>query len=89
MNAVDKEGRTVLLLAGARGSWRSVMVLIRLKANVICHDNCQRNILHHIVISGGNLTQFTNEIAHVNEKFQIQFDFIYFYVCRRIQLNTC
>lgn len=65
MDSVDKEGRSVLLLAAARAAWKSVLVLIRLGADLKHKDNCIRNILHHIVISGGNLDKFTTSLEKV------------------------
>jgi hypothetical protein len=65
LNIICKSGRSVLLLAGARAAWRSVSILIELGANVAEKDDCNRNILHHIVISGGKLDNFTEQIAKV------------------------
>lgn len=61
----DKDGRSVILLASARAAWKAVLVLIRLGSDVHHQDNCSRNLLHHIVISGGNLDQFTGELNKV------------------------
>ena len=65
MNSLDKEGRSALLLAGARGAWKSVIALIELGSNVSLRDKCNRNIFHHIVLSGGNLEKFTELIDNV------------------------
>lgn len=72
MESVDKEGRSVLLLAAARAAWKSVLVLIRLGSDLKHKDNCLRNILHHIVISGGNLDRFTTsleKVSHISSFF--------------------
>ncbi|KAH9388462.1 Transient receptor putative cation channel sub A member 1 [Tyrophagus putrescentiae] len=58
---VDKEGRSPLLLAGARAAWRSVLALIELGSNVSLRDNNSRNIFHHIVLSGGELDKVEGE----------------------------
>lgn len=65
MELVDKDNRSVLLLAGARAAWKAVSALIRLGADVTHRDQCFRNILHHIVLSGGNLDLFTTGITRV------------------------
>ncbi|KAK8757331.1 hypothetical protein V5799_005035, partial [Amblyomma americanum] len=62
MNATDKEGRTVILLAAARGAWKTVTALLRLDADLSVKDNLRRNLLHHIVLSGGLLDDFYGEI---------------------------
>ncbi|XP_065292164.1 transient receptor potential cation channel subfamily A member 1 isoform X1 [Dermacentor albipictus] len=62
MNATDKEGRTVILLAAARGAWKTVTALLRLDADLSVKDNLRRNLLHHIVLSGGLLDDFHGEI---------------------------
>lgn len=65
MESEDKDGRSVLLLAAARAAWKAVHVLIRLGADVKHRDKCLRNVLHHIVVSGGNLDHFTPELQKV------------------------
>ncbi|KAI1295372.1 Transient receptor potential cation channel subfamily A member 1 [Halotydeus destructor] len=62
IETADKDGRSALLLAGCRGAWKAMLTLIQLGANVMQRDQCSRNILHHIVLSGGNLDQFTAQI---------------------------
>lgn len=69
METEDKDGRSVILLASARAAWKAVFVLIRMGADVNHRDNCSRNLLHHIVISGGNLDQFTQELKKVCHMF--------------------
>ena len=65
IEAEDKDGRSVLLLAAARADWKAVLVLLRVGADVHHRDNCSRNILHHIVISCGVLDNFTQDIEKV------------------------
>ncbi|XP_076335183.1 transient receptor potential cation channel A1 [Tachypleus tridentatus] len=60
INAVDKEGRTVLLLAAARSAWKVTKVLLQSGAEMGTKDNMNRNILHHIVLAGGSLDDFWN-----------------------------
>ncbi|KAG0411644.1 hypothetical protein HPB47_011248, partial [Ixodes persulcatus] len=67
MTATDKEGRSVILLAAARGAWKTVTTLLTLGADLTVKDNLRRNLLHHIVLSGGCLDDFYNEI---NERLQ-------------------
>ncbi|XP_064487214.1 transient receptor potential cation channel subfamily A member 1-like isoform X2 [Ornithodoros turicata] len=62
MNATDKEGRSVILLAAARGAWKTVTTLLRLGADLGEKDNLRRNLLQHIVLSGGCLEDFYSEI---------------------------
>ena len=69
IEAEDKDGRSVLLLAAARAAWKAVLVLLRVGADVHHRDNCSRNILHHIVISGGVLDNFTQDIEKVRHYF--------------------
>lgn len=73
MESIDKEGRSVLLLAAARAAWKSVLVLIRLGADLKHKDSCSRNILHHIVISGGNLDKFTSSLEKVSSDYSVMF----------------
>lgn len=66
LNATDREGRSVLLLAAARGAWNTVTTLLRLGANILMRDKCHRNLLHHIVLSGGCLDDFCTVICTVS-----------------------
>lgn len=66
MDALDREGRSPLLLAGARSSWASVMALIELGSDVTLKDNNNRNLFHHIVLNGGTLDTLTDMIAKVS-----------------------
>lgn len=63
INAPDKEGRSVLLLAAARGAWNTVKILLKMGASICDHDNGNRNLLHHVVLSGGCLNDICNDIA--------------------------
>lgn len=77
-NVLDKEGRSSLLLAGARAAWKSVVALIELGSNVSLRDKCNRNLFHHIVLSGGNLDKFTELISKVVMLFCCSYiDFIF------------
>ncbi|OQR75975.1 transient receptor potential cation channel subfamily A member 1-like [Tropilaelaps mercedesae] len=60
LNATDKEGRSVLLLAAARSAWKTVASVLKLGADLgLQRDNQRRNLLHHIVLSGGSIEEFT------------------------------
>lgn len=58
----DKDGRTVLLLASARAAWKSVKALIRRKAKIDHKDSYNRNLLHHIVMNGGDVNYFNKQV---------------------------
>ena len=59
----DRQGRTVLLLAAARAAWRCVHTLLQRNQLVITQrDSIGRNLLHHIVLNGGNVHAFTSLI---------------------------
>ncbi|KAK4337429.1 hypothetical protein RND71_043540 [Anisodus tanguticus] len=61
----DKDGRTVLLLASARAAWKSVQALIKNKAKIEHKDSINRNLLHHIVMSDGDVNLLNTEINQV------------------------
>ncbi|XP_048509555.1 transient receptor potential cation channel subfamily A member 1 isoform X2 [Athalia rosae] len=63
VNALDKEKRSPLLLASARGGWRTVHSLIRLGADIHVKDVNHRNVLHLIVMNGGRLEDFAQEVS--------------------------
>ncbi|UYV81943.1 TRPA1 [Cordylochernes scorpioides] len=63
--ARDKEGRTAVLLAAVRGAWDTLSALLSLNPAVTDTDVCNRNLMHHIVLSGGNLETFTNQICQL------------------------
>ncbi|XP_058838850.1 transient receptor potential cation channel subfamily A member 1 isoform X10 [Topomyia yanbarensis] len=63
INALDKENRSPLLLSASRGGWRTVMVLIRLGANIALKDINARNVLHLVIINGGRLDDFAKEVS--------------------------
>ncbi|KAB0796783.1 hypothetical protein PPYR_10844 [Photinus pyralis] len=62
INALDKEKRSPLLLGASRGGWKTVHTLIRLGADINVKDINRRNILHLVVMNGGRLEQFANEV---------------------------
>lgn len=66
VNPLDKEKRSPLLLAGSRGGWKTVLTLIRLKANIRLKDSNDRNVLHLVVMNGGRLTEFAEEVCKVS-----------------------
>lgn len=70
INALDKENRSALLLAGSRGAWKTVHILIKLGANVIVKDINNRNVLHLIIINGGRLEEFADEVTKWQSKHQ-------------------
>ncbi|XP_053683490.1 transient receptor potential cation channel subfamily A member 1 [Sabethes cyaneus] len=63
INALDKENRSPLLLSASRGGWRTVMILIRLGANIALRDINSRNVLHLVIINGGRLDDFAKEVS--------------------------
>ncbi|XP_046587542.1 transient receptor potential cation channel subfamily A member 1 [Neodiprion lecontei] len=66
INALDKEKRSPLLLASARGAWRTVHSLIRLGADIYLKDVNHRNVLHLVVMNGGRLEEFAEEVSKSN-----------------------
>lgn len=65
INPLDKERRSPLLLAASRAGWRTVHTLIRLGANIYLKDVNHRNVLHLVVMNGGRLEEFANEVGNV------------------------
>ncbi|KAK2708547.1 hypothetical protein QYM36_014226, partial [Artemia franciscana] len=63
--ACDREGRTPLLLAAFRGSWKTVHYLLKLGVNNYVVDNSKRNLLHLIVLHGGKIEDFSEELRQV------------------------
>lgn len=47
INALDKENRSALLLAGSRGAWRTVHVLIKLGASISVKDINRCNLFSY------------------------------------------
>ncbi|EEB19608.1 conserved hypothetical protein [Pediculus humanus corporis] len=68
INPLDKENRSPLLLAASRAGWRTVLTLIRLKANILLKDSSYRNILSLVVMNGGRLEDFAQEVLKVQSK---------------------
>lgn len=66
INLLDKERRSPLLLAASRGGWRTVHSLIRMGANIHLKDVNQRNVLHLVVMNGGRLEEFAEEVSKVS-----------------------
>ncbi|PSN57930.1 Transient receptor potential cation channel subfamily A member 1 [Blattella germanica] len=62
INPLDKEKRSPLLLASSRAGWRTVQALIRLGANINLKDVNSRNVLHLVVMNGGRLVEFADEV---------------------------
>lgn len=67
INALDKEKRSPLLLASSRGGWRTVHSLIRLGADIHLRDVNHRNVLHVVVMNGGRLEEFAEEVNKVGD----------------------
>lgn len=66
INMIDREKRSPLLLAASRAGWRSVHCLIRLGADIYMKDVNRRNVLHLVVMNGGRLEEFANEVSKVS-----------------------
>lgn len=67
INPLDKERRSPLLLASSRGGWRTVQTLIRLGANIHLKDVNSRNVLHLVVMNGGRLEEFADQVIKVRK----------------------
>uniref|UniRef100_A0A1I8PQU6 Transient receptor potential cation channel subfamily A member 1 n=1 Tax=Stomoxys calcitrans TaxID=35570 RepID=A0A1I8PQU6_STOCA len=72
INALDKEHRSPLLLAASRSGWKTVHVLIRLGANISIKDACSRNVLHLVVMNGGRLQEFAEEVSKKQSHAQLE-----------------
>lgn len=55
-----------MLLAASRGGWRTVLILIRLGADIRLKDTNHRNVLHLVVMNGGRLEEFAQEVMKVH-----------------------
>nr|QDR50963.1 Transient receptor potential cation channel A1 [Heliconius melpomene] len=64
INPLDKERRSPLLLAASRAGWRTVHKLITLGADVELKDINSRNVLHLVVMNGGDLEDFAATCKH-------------------------
>lgn len=67
INLLDKERRSPLLLASSRAGWRTVQTLIRLGANIHLKDVNTRNVLHLVVMNGGRLEEFADQVIKVSK----------------------
>ncbi|KAI8118790.1 Transient receptor potential cation channel subfamily A member 1 [Lucilia cuprina] len=72
INALDKEHRSPLLLAASRSGWKTVHLLIRLGANISIKDGCSRNVLHLVIMNGGRLQEFAEEVSKTQSKEQLE-----------------
>ncbi|XP_071478085.1 transient receptor potential cation channel subfamily A member 1-like [Diadema antillarum] len=61
IDAKDRQCRTPLLLATARGAWRAVRTLLKRDADFTQTDCDKRNVLHLALLHGGNLDFFGRE----------------------------
>ncbi|KAK6626900.1 Transient receptor putative cation channel subfamily A member 1 [Polyplax serrata] len=68
INPLDKENRSPLLLAASRAGWRTVLTLIRLKANILLKDSNHRNVLSLVVMNGGRLEDFAKEVLQAQSE---------------------
>ncbi|XP_002046790.3 transient receptor potential cation channel subfamily A member 1 isoform X1 [Drosophila virilis] len=72
INALDKEHRSPLLLAASRSGWKTVHLLIRLGASIDVKDAAARNVLHFVIMNGGRLTDFAEQVANCQTQAQLQ-----------------
>ena len=73
MNVLDKERRSPLHLAAFRNGWRTMRSLMRLGASISLNDNDNRNVLHAIVIHGGELDKILDDeicVSHMLIAYQ-------------------
>lgn len=70
LESEDKDGRTVLLLAGARAAWKCASVLIKRHAKIDHIDSYNRNFLHHVVMNGGDVNYFNSQVFAAAEDEQ-------------------
>ncbi|XP_041563932.1 transient receptor potential cation channel subfamily A member 1 isoform X3 [Drosophila elegans] len=72
INALDKEHRSPLLLAASRSGWKTVHLLIRLGACISVKDAASRNVLHFVIMNGGRLTDFAEQVANCQTHAQLK-----------------
>ncbi|CAB3379362.1 Hypothetical predicted protein [Cloeon dipterum] len=72
MNVVDKERRSPLLLAASKSGWRTVKTLTQFGANIHLKDSSLRNVLHLIVMNGGNLEEFASLVCRSQSQHQFE-----------------
>ncbi|XP_015672649.1 transient receptor potential cation channel subfamily A member 1 [Protobothrops mucrosquamatus] len=65
IDSVDIEGRTPLLLATSRASWKIVNLLIAKGANIELKDHLGRTFLHLTVLHPGGLQHLTDNILEM------------------------
>ncbi|XP_063697805.1 transient receptor potential cation channel subfamily A member 1 [Culicoides brevitarsis] len=66
LEASDIQKRTPLLLAASRAGWKTVYQLIKMGANIECKDINSKNILHTVVLNGGDLEELVTKITEVH-----------------------
>ncbi|XP_055841989.1 transient receptor potential cation channel subfamily A member 1 isoform X1 [Episyrphus balteatus] len=71
IDALDKEHRSPLLLAASRSAWKTVHTLIRLRANISKKDSTARNVLHFVIMNGGRLPEFAEEVNKIQSHGQL------------------
>lgn len=71
INALDKENRSPLLLAASRSGWHTVHTLTRLGANINLKDCNLRNILHLVIMNGGQLEDFAKAVTESHTKMSL------------------
>lgn len=71
INALDKEHRSPILLAASRSGWKTVHLLIRLGAGINVKDATSRNVLHFVIMNGGRLPEFAEEVNKTQSHSQL------------------
>ncbi|XP_054085089.1 transient receptor potential cation channel subfamily A member 1 isoform X6 [Zeugodacus cucurbitae] len=71
INALDKEHRSPILLAASRSGWKTVHLLIRLGAGINVKDASSRNVLHFVIMNGGRLPEFAEEVNKTQSHSQL------------------
>ncbi|KAF4531898.1 hypothetical protein B566_EDAN000927, partial [Ephemera danica] len=71
INSMDKERRSPLLLAASRSGWRTVHALIQLGADILLKEVNNRNVLHLIVMNGGRLDEFAQQVYQSQAQAQL------------------
>nr|XP_036215167.1 transient receptor potential cation channel subfamily A member 1 isoform X7 [Bactrocera oleae] len=71
INALDREHRSPILLAASRSGWKTVHLLIRLGAGINVKDASSRNVLHFVIMNGGRLPEFAEEVNKTQSHSQL------------------